>query len=159
MVDTLKHNMWNRKIRRWMMVWIFFTLFMHRWENIIIFLCLFRIIDCNFATYRFEIFRFCLRWCFFRNIDQDGWLLNFLSISGKTWRELWHSGHNEILAPLSQCSTSGYFKNCWGWGLFLKSHRGTQNVYFFYFSGDAHFTSEVRFWIIFSTGEYVIGSF
>ena len=37
-----------------------------------IFVCLFWIIDDYFTTYKFEIFRFCVCWCFFKNIDQDG---------------------------------------------------------------------------------------
>ena len=55
-----------------------------------------------------------------------------MSISGKEWCKLWHSSHNEILTPLSWCRISGYFKNHWGLKLFLKCHRRSQNVYFFY---------------------------
>ena len=101
-----------------------------------------------------------------------------MSISWKAWCEL--SSRNEILAPLSWCPSSGYFKNHWGLELFLKCHRGSQNVYFFYlgpiislniqmyfywgsffiargngiwfdFSRDAHFTSGDGFWMIFAT--------
>ena len=128
MVDALKHSMWNRKIEDGWWYEIFFTLFIHRWENIIIFVCLFRIIDNYFATCRFEIFRFCLRWSSFKNIDQDGYVFNFLSILGKAWCELWHSSHNEILTPLSQWPSSGYFKNHWGLELFFKYHQGSQTV-------------------------------
>ena len=58
--------------------------------------------------------------------------LFFLSVFGKAWFELWHSGHNGILTSLSQCPTSGYFKNHWRLELFLKYHQGSQNVSFFY---------------------------
>ena len=110
-----------------------------------------------------------------------------MSISWKAWCELWHSSRNEILAPLSWCPSSGYFKNHWGLELFLKCHRGSQNVYFFYlgpiislniqvyfyrgsyfiirgnriwfdFSGYAHLISVDRFWMNFSTGDDVIGN-
>ena len=132
-VDALKHSMWNRKIRRWMVVWKYFYAFyksLRKYYNL--FVCLFPIIDDYFATCRFEIFRFCLRGCFFRNIEQEGYLFNFLSISGKAWCELWHSSHNKILIPLSWCPSSGYFKDHWSLKLSLKCHRRSQSVYFFY---------------------------
>ena len=78
----------------------------------------------------FQKMHFCRS--FFKNIDQDGQLFNFLSISRKAWCELWHSSHNEILTPLSWCLSSCYFKNHWCLKLFLKGHRRSQNVYFFY---------------------------
>ena len=55
-----------------------------------------------------------------------------MSISGKAWCEPWHSSHDEILTTLSWCLSSGYFKNHWGLKSFLKRHRRSQNVYFFY---------------------------
>ena len=58
-----------------------------------------------------------------------------MSILGKAWCELWHSSHNDILTPMSWCVSSGYFKNHWGLKLFLKCHRRSQNVYFFYLGG------------------------
>ena len=64
----------------------------------------------------------------------DSFLI-FLSILGKAWCELWHSSHNDILTPMSWCVSSGYFKNHWGLKLFLKCHRRSQNVYFFYLGG------------------------
>ena len=122
-----------------MVVWKYFYVFytsLRKYYNL--FVCLFRIIDDYFATYRFEIFRFCLCWCLFKNIDQDGLLFNFLSISGKAWYELGHSSHNEILTALSWFPSSGYFKIHWGLKLFLNCHRRSQNVYFFLL-GTNHF--------------------
>ena len=55
-----------------------------------------------------------------------------MSISWKVWCQLWHSSHNEILTHLPKFPSSGYFKNHWSLELFLKCHRGSQNVYFFY---------------------------
>ena len=137
-VDALKLSMLNRKIRRWMVVWKFFYTFIHHEENMIIFVCLFPIIDNYFTTYRLGIFRFCLHWCFFKNSDQDGEVFDFSSISGNAWCELWHSSHNDILTLLSQCPSSGYFKNHWDMELLLKCHWGSQNVHFFLL-GTNHF--------------------
>ena len=98
-----------------MVAWKYFYAFytsLRKYYNL--FVCLFRIIYYYFATYRFEIFRFCLRWYLFKNIDEDGKVFNFLSISEKAWCELWYSSHNEILTTLSWCLSSGYFKNHWG---------------------------------------------
>ena len=126
---------WNttceiEKLRWWMVVLKFFYTFstsLRKYYN----LCI-RIIDDYFATHRFEVFRFCLRWCFFKNIDQDRQLFNFLSISGKVWCELWQSSHNEIPTPLSQCPSSGYLKNHWGLELFLKRHWGKDKMFIFF---------------------------
>ena len=109
-----------------------------------------------------------------------------MSISGKTWCEIWHSSHNKIVTLLSQCPSSGYFKNQWSLDLFLKNHRENQIVYFFYlglitpsniqdfyrasyfitrgnriwvdFNEDVYFTSEDKFWMIFCIRDDVIGN-